>query len=103
MFQAKADGRAFGQPGFYVTSSRDLLTWDTPRLILAGKTLYDDHCGAGSLISYPSLLDGGSKARNFDDVGDAAELYFATLKVEGCAVTSDRDLLRRRVAIKVLP
>jgi hypothetical protein len=103
VFQAKADGRAFAEPGLYVTSSRDLLTWDTPRLILAGKTLYDDPCGAPSLISYPSLLDRDAKGRNFDDVGDEAELYFATLKVQGCSVTSDRDLVRRRVAIKVWP
>jgi hypothetical protein len=103
VFQAKADGGAFTQSGFYVTSSRDLLVWDTPRLILAGKTLYDDSCGAGSLISYPSLLDRDAQGRNFDDFGDEAELYFATLKVEGCSVTSDRDLVRRRVAIKVWP
>ena len=103
VFQAKADGRAFAQPGFYVSSSRDLLTWDTPRLVLAGKTLYDDACGAASLISYPSLIDRDAQGRNFDDVGDEAELYFATLKVDGCAVTSDRDLVRRRVAIKVWP
>jgi hypothetical protein len=103
VFQAKADGRAFPQSGFYATASRDLIAWDAPRLVLAGKTLYDDPCGAGSLISYPSLVDGEATGRNFDDVGDAAHLYFATLKVEGCAVTSHRDLLRRRVAIKVLP
>src|SRR5215204_5297509 len=43
------------------------------------------------------------QGRNFDDVGDAAELYFATLRIEGCTVTSDRNLVRRKVAIKVWP
>jgi uncharacterized protein YbaA (DUF1428 family) len=104
VFQAAADGSRFPEPGFYTTASRDLLTWDKPRLLLAGKTLYDDPCGSGGrLIAYPSLLDRGAKGRNFDDVGDAAELYFSTLKVEGCTVTSDRDLIRRKVAIKVWP
>ena len=102
VFQAAANGREFPEPGFYVTASRDLFSWDRPRLVLAGKTLYDDACGAGTLVSYPSLLDPAATGRNFDDVGDEADLYFSTLKVEGCAVTSDRDLVRRRIVIKVL-
>ena len=101
VFQASADGERFPEPGFYTTSSRDLLVWDKPRLLLAGKTLYDDPCGAGVLLAYPSLIDRDAKGRNFDDVGDEADLYFTRLKVEGCRITSDRDLLRRRVAIKV--
>ena len=85
VFQAKADGKAFPESGFYTTSSRDLLAWDKPRLLLAGATLYDDPCHAGGrLIAYPSLIDRDAKGRNFDDLGDTAELYFASLKVEGC-------------------
>jgi hypothetical protein len=104
VFQASADGGRFPEPGLYASSSRDLLTWDKPRLVLAGRTLYDDPCGAKApLIAYPSLIDREAKGRNFDDVGDAAELYFAVLKVEGCSLTSDRDLVRRKVAIKVWP
>ena len=104
VFQAKANGRDFSEPGFYTTSSRDLVTWDKPRLILAGATLYDDPCQSGGrLIAYPSLIDRDAKGRNFDDVGDNADLYFASLKVTGCEVTSERDLVRRRVAIKVWP
>ena len=103
VFQAKADGRRFPQSGFYTTASADLLRWDEPRLLLAGPTLDDDPCAAGgTLINYPSILDRAARGRNFDDVGDAADLYFTRLKVDGCKVTSDRDLLRRRIAIKVL-
>ncbi len=102
VFQASAEGGDLPEAGFYVTASRDLVTWDKPRLLLAGKTLYDDPCTAGSrLIAYPSLLDRAAQGRNFDDVGDEAELYFATLRVQGCEVTGDRDLVRRRVAIKL--
>ena len=104
VFQASAGGDLFPEPGFYSTSSRDLLRWDKPRLLLAGKTLYDDPCTSGGrLISYPSLIDPEAEGRNFDDVGGSADLYYATLKVEGCQITSDRDLLRRRVAIQVWP
>lgn len=104
VFQAKADGARFPRSGFYTTSSRDLLAWDEPRLLLEGATLYDDPCGSGgALIAYPSLIDRDATGRNFDDVGDEADLYFARLRVEGCGVTSDRALLRRRVAVRILP
>lgn len=103
VFQASAGGE-FPEAGFYTTASRDLVTWDKPRLLLAGKTLYDDPCRSGGrLISYPTLLDPQAEGRNFDDVGARAELFFATLKVEGCQVTSDRDLVRRPVAIEIWP
>ena len=104
VFQASASAGTFPEAGLYTTSSRDLLTWDKPRLLLAGKTLYDDPCGSGGrLVSYPSLIDPSADGRNFDDVGATADLYYATLRVEGCQVTSDRDLVRRRVAIQVWP
>ncbi|MCJ2012709.1 hypothetical protein [Methylobacterium sp. J-076] len=103
VFMAKAGG-AYERSGFYWTTSRDLLTWDRPRLLLEGKTLYDDPCTAGGrLIAYPSLLDPAAVGRNFDDAGDTALLTYASLRVEGCTVTSDRDLLRRPVAITVWP
>nr|USU30694.1 hypothetical protein NG677_15150 [Methylobacterium sp. OTU13CASTA1] len=94
----------FPESGFYWTSSRDLVTWDRPRLLLAGATLYDDPCGASAgLIAYPSLLDPAAMGRNFDDTGDTALLTYVTLRTEGCAITSDRDLVRRPLAIKVWP
>jgi hypothetical protein len=103
VFQAKADGGRFARSGFYVTTSRDLVEWDVPRLILEGHTLYDDPCGSGgTLINYPSLIDPDAKGRNFDDVGDEAELFFTRLRVDGCTVTSDRELLKRRVRISAL-
>ncbi|GJE59435.1 hypothetical protein [Methylobacterium trifolii] len=103
VFMAKAGG-AFPQSGFYWSTSRDLLVWDRPRLLLAGPTLYDDPCAAPQgLIAYPSLLDPAALGRNFDDAGDAAILTYATLRTEGCSITSDRDLVRRPVAIKVWP
>lgn len=103
VFMARAGG-VFPASGFYWTTSRDLLTWDHPRLLIAGQTLYDDPCKAGGrLIAYPSLLDPQAQGRNFDDVGDSASLTYATLRTEGCTVTSDRDLLRRPVAITVWP
>ncbi|WP_292507286.1 hypothetical protein [Methylobacterium sp.] len=103
LFMAQASA-AFPRSGFYWTTSRDLLAWDQPRLLLEGATLYDDPCKAtGGLIAYPSLLDPAATGRNFDDVGDTALMTYVTLRTEGCAITSDRDLVKRRLAIKVWP
>lgn len=103
VFMAAAGGD-FPRSGFYWTSSRDLIAWDRPRLLLAGTTLYDDPCKAGGeIIAYPSLIDPAAQGRNFDDVGERALLTYATLRTEGCTVTAERDLVRRPVAIKVWP
>ncbi|TNC15979.1 DUF4185 domain-containing protein [Methylobacterium terricola] len=103
VFQAAAGG-VFPRPGIYWSTSRDLLAWDAPRLLIAGPTLYDDPCTAGGeLVSYPSLIDPAAPGRNFDTVGDTATLFYVTLRTKGCEVTSDRDLVRRPVSIKVWP
>jgi hypothetical protein len=91
--------------GFYTATSRDLLTWSRPRLLLAGKTMMGPACAAdgsgrdGSLIAYPSILDAKSGSRNFDEVGDEAWLYYAGVKVEGCTPGANRVLLRQKISI----
>ena len=98
VFQAKQGG-AFPLDGFYVATSRDLLHWDAPKLLLAGRTLYDDLCKVGStIIGYPTMLDPASTARNFDEVGDHPDLLFTTMAVAGCQ-TGRRLLLRRGLTI----
>lgn len=104
VLESKALGGRYPHSGFYMSASRDLLRWDEPRLIMAGPTMSDDPCASGGrLIAYPSIIDRDAKGRNFDDIGDSADLYFTALKVEGCRITSERDLIRRRVTIKVIP
>jgi hypothetical protein len=45
------------------------------------------------------LLDPATASRNFTDVGDSASLFYAMLAVDGCKVTSQRDLVQRQVRI----
>lgn len=98
VMQAKAGG-AFPLSGFYASTSRDLFTWSAPQLVLAAPTLYDDLCRAGStVVAYPSLLDGGSVSRNYDTVGDAPDLVFTRIAVDGCG-TGRRLLLRQRLRL----
>ena len=99
-FQAKADAGAFPVSGFYTATSRDLLHWSDPRLLMPGPTLYDDACTAGGpLISYPVLLDPSSASRNFDHSGTKPDLYYDVLVTEGCTITGRRSLVRRGVTI----
>lgn len=101
VLQAAPHDQFFAQSGFWISASRDLFNWSKPALVMAGTTLYDNPCGAGQLIAYPSLLDRQSPSRNFDTAGATADLYYATIRVDGCHVTSDRDLMRRRITFTV--
>lgn len=104
VYQAAADRGAFPVSGVYASGSRDLLHWSAPRLVLPGTTNYEDPCRSGGrMIAYPSLVDAESHGRNFDDVGTTATLLYASLRVEGCAITADRDLMGQAVSIAFKP
>lgn len=98
LFQASA-GRAFPLDGVYYATSRDLLHWSDPRILLAAKTLYDDLCTAGpSIVNYPAMLDPRPRSRNFDEVGDHPDLFLTTIRVENCQ-TGARKLVREELTI----
>ena len=99
LFQAKSGG-IFPLSGFYSATSRDLLHWSDPRLVLAAPTLFDDLCRTGpSIVAYPALLDPASPSRNYDTIGDAPELFFARIAIDKCQ-TGRRLLLRQRLVLK---
>ena len=99
-FQAKADAGAFPVSGFYTATSRDLLHWSEPRLLLPGPTLYDDACtAAGPLMAYPVILDPASPSRNFDHAGATPDLYYDVLQTDGCTIGGRRTMVRRKIAI----
>ena len=99
VMQAWKDAGVFPVSGFYYATSRNLTAWSEPRLLLATKTLFDDACGADRLRSYPSLLDADSTDRNFATTGDRPWLYYADMRLDGCAHTSDRSLTRTRLRV----
>jgi hypothetical protein len=107
IYQAKAGmpdnaGGRHAVSGFYAATSRDLLRWSQPDLVLETPSLYDNPCGARVLRSYPALIDSAAETRNFEDIGDVALLTFAEKRVEGCRVTHERKLLARKVRISGL-
>ncbi|MCB1543261.1 MAG: hypothetical protein KDJ30_02900 [Rhodoblastus sp.] len=94
----------FPTTGVYYATSKDLLHWSEPALLLAAHNPHDA-CGAnevnrdGWIDAYPSLIDHDAKGRNFDDAGAAAWLYVARIQNVGCNPAGRRYLLRTPVAI----
>ena len=94
----------FPTTGVYYATSKDLLHWSEPALLLAAHNPHDA-CGAnevnrdGWIDAYPSLIDHDAKGRNFDDAGAAAWLYVAHIQNVGCNPAGRRYLLRTPVAI----
>ena len=92
--------------GFYTATSRNLLDWSAPRLLIAGGTMMGPACSEngsernGSVIGYPSILDTNAEGRNFDDVGATAWLYYTAIEVEGCTPGARRVLMRQRLSIE---
>jgi hypothetical protein len=103
----RVEGR-FATAGFYYATSRDLVRWSQPALLVATPMTYapcgtDESNRDGWIASYPSLLDADAKGRNFDDTGDAPWLFYARIKNNGCIPGADRILMRQRVAIAPAP
>ncbi|MGL5447090.1 MAG: hypothetical protein ACRDBL_07275 [Rhabdaerophilum sp.] len=104
VYQAKkgmpdGQGGSYANSGFFASTSRDLLRWSPPHLVLETPTLYDDPCGTRVLRSYPTLIDSAATTRNFEDMGDEALLTFAEKRVDGCRITHERRLVARKVRI----
>lgn len=96
-------GGVHAESGFYLSSSRDLLDWSPPSLVLETRTLYDSPCGTDALRSYPVLIDERAQTRNFEDIGDEALLFFSEMAVSDCRHSSERKLIARKVRISALP
>ncbi len=92
-------GGTYPRSGIYTASSRDLVRWSPPQLLMETRSLSDNACGADVLRSYPVLIDPDSEGRNFDNTGDSALLFYSEMRIAGCDHTSDRKLVARKVRI----
>lgn len=87
--------------GVWAANSADLIAWTEPVLLMEIAPMWARDCGAPAAWAYPSLLDPASPARNFDEVGERAELYLTRFNLgPGCKLTADRDLVRFAVEIR---
>lgn len=102
IFIAVMKGRAKGGDGrertgvFYATS-RDLVSWKGPALLMEAPVAGD--CATAAVLSYPALIDPDSPDRNFDTVSDRAVLTFVRTSGEACGRGPDRDVAMRPVRI----
>jgi hypothetical protein len=89
--------------GVYAISSRDLLRWSEPKLLLAVPMMFDFGCDAPSVHAYPSLLDPDSPSRTFATIGDRPYLYLTRFNVRDCRLGMNRDLVRFRLVAEEEP
>ena len=76
--------------GLYYSFSDDLINWSDRQLLLEFPS---PECSP-FFIAYPSVIDHTSTDRNFGDSGQTAHLYYTRFNLNGCQLTSDRDLVR---------
>jgi len=85
-----------GPPGLYLTTSRDLIHWTKPTLVVTVKEI-SEHDPKGSwLYAYFSLLDPTAPDLNFSIVGDHPYVYFVRLDTNNAY---HRVLFRQRVKL----
>jgi hypothetical protein len=102
-FVAVMTGSLGGTPGVLVATSDDLIRWTAPRMLLAVPLMYAFACGASEAFAYPSLLDPGSRSRNFETIGALPYLYLTRFRLTGCRLGLDRDLVRYPLAVAADP
>lgn len=85
--------------GIFAATSRDLIQWSAPKLILPLVVTGKQGCDDADAFNYPSLLDPNSSSRNFESTGNDAYIYLTRFSVENCHLGMNRDLLRLKVKI----
>lgn len=86
--------------GIYFVTSRNLIHWSKPKLLLRRPLMFKFGCGEKAVFGYPSLLDESSPSRSFDTVSDRAFLYLTRFNMADCRLPMNRDLIRIPVRIK---
>ena len=92
-FVAVFQYRTGGEHGFFYATSRDLIRWSTPQLLLS-VDLKADAAPGESYAGYPSIIDETSPDRNFGSVGNSASLLFVRFRPAG-----QNSVVRELVAI----
>ncbi len=93
-FVAVFEYRSGNSLGFFYATSKDLITWSTPELLLA----VDLQAGAhrASWAGYPSIIDDTSPDRNFGSMGETANLVFVRFLPKG-----QRSVTRQLVTVPI--
>jgi hypothetical protein len=86
------------KPGFYWSTSSDLIHWTRARPLMLHEVNFSHQCGDEDPVLYPSLLDPNSLSTNFESSGKRADLFFTKANYHyangTCWMDFDRDLIR---------
>ena len=80
--------------GFFFSVSEDLKTWSKRKLITEVELPFSYQCGDPNPVGYPSVVDHGSRSRNFATSGRNPYLYFTRYHYRDCVQSLNRDLIR---------
>jgi hypothetical protein len=97
---ANNDPKESETQAIYVAASWDLITWSEKSKVMSISTPGRQRCPRSAPLGYPSLLDPNSVSRNFETVGDNAQLFLTRFNLQNCEVSLDRDLIRFPVKIQ---
>ena len=82
-------------PGFYFSTSDDLVHWSSRQLLLQIPSVTSHVCGGPDSGSYPALIDHDATDPNFRITDGTVYLYYSLTHWNmACQLTSDIDLVR---------
>jgi len=85
--------------GVFYSTSNDLIHWSGPAMLMPAVGLGVWTCKEPPPLAYPSMLDPDSPDRNFETLGDTAQLFATRFNVTACRTGLDRSLIRWSVRI----
>lgn len=92
------------RPGIWWMTSRDLIHWTRPRLLMPVPLLWRRDCAQDAAFAYPSLIDPDSSSANFETVDEDFRLYLVRIRLDdACASGPRRDLVHVPVSWPLRP
>ncbi len=88
----------YGPPGFYLSTSPDLINWSQPTLVVTIAQLLAKEPPGNWTYGYFSLLDPDSTDPNFSTITDTPYLYYVRSDANNCCYV--RVLYRQRIKLK---
>ncbi|WP_156410271.1 hypothetical protein [Bosea sp. Root381] len=79
--------------------SNDLRNWSPLETLLTHPTMWSKDCADPYRYAYGAVADPDSSSRNFETTGDEAFLFMTKIRVNGCRIGPDRDLVRIKLRI----
>lgn len=87
----------YGPPGFYLSTSPDLINWSQPTLVVTIADLLAEEPPGNWTYAYFSLLDPDASDPNFSTISDTPDLYYVRSDADHCCYV--RVLFRQKIKL----